>query len=83
MNRFTRLFVVNTRLEAWCVIYAIALGAVERGQAYRETYGGAIGWLFFAICTVAVFMAGAKLLDATRPRPADARSRATDLVHAR
>jgi hypothetical protein len=32
LNKIGRLFTIKTRLEAWLVIYAIALGAVERGQ---------------------------------------------------
>ncbi len=82
MGRIARLFVIKTRWEAWAVIYALALGAVERGQAYREVYPGAIGWLFFVVCTAAVFMAGGILLDATRRRPAEARTRASDLARA-
>ena len=80
MDRIARLFVIKTRWEAWAVIYALALGAVERGQEYREVYPGAVGWLFFLICTGAVFMAGGKLLDATRPRAPHARTRTSDLL---
>jgi hypothetical protein len=61
-----RPFLIKTRLEAWAIIYALALGAVTRGEAYRLSYPGAGGWLLFAACTGAVFMAGAKILDATR-----------------
>ena len=78
MKRIAQLFVIKTRWEAWAVIYALALGAVERGQHYREVYPGAIGWLFFAACTGAVFMAGGKILDATRTRSANTRTRASD-----
>ena len=66
-KRIGRLFVIKTRLEACLVIYALALGAVERGFHYRELYPGPAGWLLFAACTGAVFMAGAKLLETTRP----------------
>ena len=61
-----RLFVIKTRLEAWAVIYALALGAVDRGFHYVEGYPGVVGWLMFAACTAVVFMAGGKLLDLTR-----------------
>ena len=65
MKRFARLFVIKTRVEALFVIYALALGAIERGFHYLDRYPGFGGWLLFAACTGAVFMAGAKLLDAT------------------
>lgn len=66
MRRLGRLFVIKTRWEACAVIYALALGAVERGLHYVELYPGAGGWLLFAACTGVVFMAGAKLMDLTR-----------------
>ena len=69
-KRVARLFVIKTRFEAFLVIYALALGAVERGKAYVETYPGAMGWVLFAACTGVVFLAGAKLLDSVRPAPA-------------
>jgi hypothetical protein len=62
-----RLFVIKSRWEAWAIIYALALGAVTRGLRYHDLYPGAGGWLLFAACTCAVFMAGAKILDSTRP----------------
>ena len=61
LNKIGRLFQIKTRLEAWLVIYAIALGAVERGRHYLETYPGWGGWLLAAACTGVVFLAGAKL----------------------
>ena len=67
MKRLARLFTIKTRFEAFLIIYAIALGAVERGATYLETYPGAGGWSLFAACTGVVFIAGAKLLDAVRP----------------
>ena len=70
LRRVGRLFVIKTRLEAWVVIYAIALGSVERGRHYLEVYPGAYGWLLAAACTGVVFLAGAKLLDSVRPVPA-------------
>ena len=45
LNKIGRLFTIRTRLEAWLVIYAIALGAVERGRLYLETYPGWGGWM--------------------------------------
>lgn len=67
LSKIGRLFVIKTRFEAWLVIYAIALGAVERGRHYLETYPGWGGWLLAAACTGVVFIAGAKLLDSVRP----------------
>lgn len=66
-KKIARLFTIKTRFEAFLIIYAIALGAIERGVTYLETYPGATGWLLFAACTGVVFIAGAKLLDAVRP----------------
>ena len=66
LKKALRLFVIKTRLEAWAIIYALAMGAVTRGFLYLEQYPGAGGWLLFAACTGAVFMAGAKILDSTR-----------------
>jgi hypothetical protein len=67
LNKIGRLFQIKTRLEAWLVIYAIALGAVERGRHYLETYPGWSGWMLAVACTGVVFLAGAKLLDSVRP----------------
>ena len=68
LKKLARLFTIRTRLEAWAVIYAIAVGAVSRGYHYMEVYQGPIGYLFFAACTGVVFVAGAKILDATVPK---------------
>ena len=65
-KRFGKLFVIKTRFEALAVIYALALGAIERGLHYLDRFPGAGGWLLFAACTGAVFMAGAKILEVTR-----------------
>ncbi len=67
LNKIGRLFQIKTRFEAWLVIYAIALGAVERGRHYLETYPGFGGWLLAIACTGVVFIAGAKLLDSVKP----------------
>lgn len=66
--RIARLFTIKTRFEAWVVIYAIALGAVERGNHYLQTYPGAGGWLLALACTGVVFLAGGKLLDSVAPK---------------
>jgi hypothetical protein len=70
LKKIGRLFTIKSRFEAWLVIYAIALGAVERGRLYLETYPGWSGWLLATACTGVVFIAGAKLLDSVKPKPA-------------
>ena len=77
-KRIGRLFILKNRWEAYAVIYALALGAVERGEAYLEQYPGAPGWLLFLACTGAVFLAGARLLETTRG-DAGRRRRKSDL----
>ena len=67
LSKIGRLFTIKTRFEAWLVIYAISLGAVERGRLYLETYPGYGGWLLALACTGVVFVAGGKLLDSVRP----------------
>ncbi len=66
-KRIARLFTIKTRFEAYLVIFAIAMGAVERGRHYLEVYPGNMGWVFAALATGVVFVAGAKLLDSVRP----------------
>jgi hypothetical protein len=61
-----RLFVIKTRWEAMAVIYALALGAVDRGFHYVERYPGWGGWLLFLACTGTIFLAGGKLMELTR-----------------
>ncbi len=82
LRRLGRLFVIKTRWEAMVVIYALALGAVERGRHYLEVYPGVFGWLLAAACTGAVFLAGARLMEITRPDNRE-RRRKDDLDHAR
>ena len=63
LKRIGRLFTIKTKFEAYLVIYGLGLGAVERGVHYLQQYPGVGGWLLFALCPVAVFMAGARLID--------------------
>ena len=65
-GKIGRLFVIKTRFEAYVIIYALALGAVERGSLYLTQYPGFGGKLLFFACSGAVFMAGAKILDCLR-----------------
>ena len=73
-HRIGRLFTIKTRTEAWLVIYALALGAVERGLHYLEAYPGTGGLLLALACTGVVFLAGAKLLDSVKREPEPARA---------
>ena len=72
MSKIGRLFTIKTRTEAWLVIYAIAVGAIERARHYIELYPGTSGLILALACTGVVFVAGAKLLDSVRPVPAPA-----------
>ncbi len=70
LTKFARLFVIKTRFEAFAVIYALSLGAIQRGKVYLDVYPGFEGQLLFLACTGAVFMAGAAILDSVRYRTA-------------
>lgn len=63
LTRFARLFVIKTKFEAFLVLYGLATGATERGVHYLQQYPGTGGWMLFALCPAAVFMAGARILD--------------------
>ena len=63
VRKIGRLFIIKTRVEAFLIIYALGLGASERGIVYLQQYPGWTGKLLFFACTGAVFMAGAKILD--------------------
>jgi len=62
-TKISRLFIIKTKFEAFAVIYGLGTGAVERGVHYLQQYPGFGGWLLFAVCPIAVFMAGARILD--------------------
>ncbi len=64
--KLARLFTIKTRMEAYLIIYALALGATSRGANYLEHYPGWGGKLLFLACTGAVFIAGAKIFDCLR-----------------
>ncbi len=70
-SRFARLFVIKTKFEAFLVIYGLATGAAERGVHYMNQYPGWGGVMLFALCPVAVFMAGARILDSLERERAD------------
>lgn len=79
LAKVKRLFVIKTRTEAFLIIYALAVGAVERGQHYLQTYHGASGWVLAAACTGAVFLAGAAILDGIKAKAALVAIQATTL----
>jgi len=79
LTKLSRLFVIKTKAEVYMIIYALALGAVERGSTYLDRFPGYGGILLFLACTGAVFMAGAKLLDCLRyEREREAAAQMTD-----
>jgi hypothetical protein len=64
MEKLARLFTIKTKLEVFLITYALGLGAVKRGEDYLIQYPGNIGKVFFLLCTGAVFLAAAKMLQA-------------------
>ena len=66
LRKLGRLFIIKTRFEAFLIIYALALGSTARGMIYLQDYPGFGGKLLFLATTGAVFLAGAKILDALR-----------------
>jgi hypothetical protein len=68
LYRIGRLFVIKSKFEAFLVIFGLANGAVERGFHYMSLYQGVGGKLLFAVCPIAVFMAGGKILDSLEAR---------------
>ena len=66
LKKVKRLFVIKTRFEAYLIIFALALGAMTRGADYTLQYPGVGGYLLFAATSGAVFLGGAKILDALR-----------------
>lgn len=61
-----RLFTIKTRFEASLIIYALALGCIERGIHYLHQFPGVGGYLLMAACTGSVFLGGGKIFDALR-----------------
>jgi hypothetical protein len=70
LKSLARLFVIKTKFEAFLVIYGLGTGAVERGMHYMAQYPGVGGKLLFAVCPVAVFMAGSCILESVERRTA-------------
>lgn len=68
LRKIARLFVIKNRLEAFVIIYALALGATTRGAAYLEQYPSYWGEALFLAACAAVFLAGAAILDGLRAK---------------
>jgi hypothetical protein len=64
MQKLKRLFTIKTKFEAFLIIYALAMGAADRGIIYMMQYPGISGQLLALCCTGAVFMGGGKIIDA-------------------
>lgn len=64
--RIKRLFIIKNRFEASAIVYALALGCIERGIHYLDQFPGFGGYLLMAACTGSVFLGGAKIFDALR-----------------
>ncbi len=77
LGKIGRLFIIKTRWEAFLIIYALALGAVERGSVYLTRFPGWGGDLLFLACAGAVFMAGGKILDCLKHEQALAAAKAS------
>lgn len=71
LNKIKRLFVIKTRFEACVIIYALGLGACERGMIYIEQFPGLGGKLLFLAATGSVFLGGAKIFDCIRYEQAE------------
>ncbi|RIV88056.1 hypothetical protein [Aurantiacibacter zhengii] len=70
-KKISRLFVIKTRWEAYLIIYALALGAMDRGTHYLDRFPGWGGWMLMAACSGAVFLGGAKILDCLKYEKAE------------
>ena len=68
LRKIGRLFVIKNRIEAFLIIYALALGATSRGAAYLQQYPGIGGQMLFLAATGAVFLAGAAILDGLKAK---------------
>lgn len=69
-SRVKSLFTIKTRFDALLVVYAIAVGAIERGINYIHDYGGYSGILLATACLGVPIVAGAKLIDSVKTKQA-------------
>jgi hypothetical protein len=66
LRKIGRLFVIKNRFEGFLIIFGLAMGAMDRGSHYLTLYPGTFGQIMFWACGGAVFLGGAKILDALR-----------------
>jgi len=66
LKKIGRLFVIKNRFEAFLIIFALAMGAMDRGSHYLAQFPGTFGQVLFWACGGAVFLGGAKILDALK-----------------
>ena len=66
LRKIGRLFIIKNRFEAFAIIYALALGAMTRGVHYLETFPPYWAEALFLATSGAVFLGGAKILDAIK-----------------
>ncbi|WP_260923342.1 hypothetical protein [Novosphingobium sp. 9] len=71
LRKIARLFTIKTRWEACMIIYALALGATERGTVYIARFPGFGGKLLFLACMGSVVLAGAKVFDCLKYEKAE------------
>jgi hypothetical protein len=79
-RKVARLFTIKTRVEAFLIIYALALGACSRGLHYLDQFPGYGGWMLFLACSGAVFMAGGKVLDCLKYEKAAREAQASQVT---
>lgn len=68
LRRIARLFVIKNRLEAFVIIYALALGAATRGLHYLDRFPPYWGEALFLAALAAVMLAGASILDSLKAK---------------
>lgn len=68
LRKIGRLFVIKNRFEAFAIIYALALGATNRGLVYLETFPPYWGEALFLAACCAVLMGGAAILDGLKTK---------------
>ncbi|MEL7197645.1 MAG: hypothetical protein AAGL10_04945 [Pseudomonadota bacterium] len=68
LRKIGRLFVIKNRFEAYVIIFALALGAMNRGALYLTQFPGIGGQLLFLAASGAVFLGGAAILDGLKAK---------------
>ena len=68
LRKIGRLFVIKNRFEAFAIIYALALGATNRGLVYLDTFPPYWGEALFLAACCAVLMGGAAILDSLKTK---------------